>query len=116
MKHANLNSRGTERVCVYGDWMRRTVYQKPNEWVFYVFIDDHQIRVWHKADYFSTTPDEEFIRNLPTTYCCHGCAVKLDRATGIYYVPVRDGYKAMYSAEDVRAYIEKQLERLDIII
>jgi len=116
MKHANLNSRGIERVCIYGDWERRTVYQKPNEWVFYVFIDDRQIRVWHKADYFSTTPDEKFIRNLPTTYCCHGCAVKLDHATGIYYVPVRDGYKEMYNAEEARAYIEKQLERLDIII
>lgn len=49
-----LDSRGVEQVYLYGEWVRRTVYNVPNEWKFFVKINGEFVEVFHKSYFFST--------------------------------------------------------------
>jgi len=58
MNGVTLNSRGIEKVYVYGDALRKTVYSHPTEWKFYIKLDGEFIEVYHKSCWFSTEPDK----------------------------------------------------------
>lgn len=53
MNGITLISRGKERITNGREEFRRTVYNVPNEWKFYIKIDGEFIEVFHKTDYFS---------------------------------------------------------------
>lgn len=52
-----LESRGKEKVFIYGEWTTRTVYYIPNEWRFFVKVNGEFIEVFHKSYYFSTSKE-----------------------------------------------------------
>ena len=58
MNGLSLISRGVEKVYIYGDWFRRTVYCHPKEWKFFVRINGEIIEVYHKSCWFSTEKGE----------------------------------------------------------
>lgn len=57
MNGVSLVSRGNEIVYIYRERTRRTVYQHPDKWKFYVKMNGEFIEVYHKSCYFSTEPD-----------------------------------------------------------
>lgn len=48
-------SRGLEDVCIYGNWIKKTVYFAKEMCKFYVKLNGEFIEVYHKANSFSTT-------------------------------------------------------------
>lgn len=55
MNGIELISRGIEDVCIYGEWLKRTVYCIKDAWRFFAKINGEFIEVYHRRDYFSTT-------------------------------------------------------------
>lgn len=54
MNGISLVSRCDEIVYVYRERTRRTVYQLPNEWRFFIKLNGKFIEVYHKSYWFST--------------------------------------------------------------
>ena len=58
-KMVTLSSRGTERVSLYGEEHRKTVWQIPDEWKFFTRVNGQFIEVYHIACSFSDIPSKE---------------------------------------------------------